>query len=164
MPPKIYQNARSWDLISLHTSVTDNLLISYALSWYPSPDRHVETWNHQACHLQSWPINSVIRIKYGKHSIRTLSLVIKQGEIQNKPAKTYISSIRKTINFCGKLSFILSFISPERLHFCCIKPSIFMVNWVSSCLSFLLSVSIAAAYISLLQPVQLLSLLLNLVH
>jgi hypothetical protein len=39
-----------------------------------------------------------------------------------------------------------------------------MVNWVSSCLSFLLSVSIAAAYISLLQPVQLLSLLLNLVH
>ncbi len=47
-----------------------------------------------------------------------------QGEIQKKkPAKKYISiqggdETQKTINFGGKLSFILSFLCPERLHCC----------------------------------------------
>ncbi len=46
-----------------------------------------------------------------------------QGEIQQKkPAKKYISiqggdETQKTINFGGKLSFILSFLSPERINF-----------------------------------------------
>ncbi len=46
------------------------------------------------------------------------------GEIKNKPAKEHISiqggEIEKTINFGGKLSFIMSFHFPERLHRCCI--------------------------------------------
>ncbi len=45
-----------------------------------------------------------------------------QGEILKKPAKKYISIQGgwgvKTINFGGKLSFILSFRFPERLHCC----------------------------------------------
>jgi hypothetical protein len=46
------------------------------------------------------------------------------GEIQKKPAKRYISNrgegsggeMQKTMHFGGKLSFILSFLFPERLH------------------------------------------------
>ncbi len=49
-----------------------------------------------------------------------------QGEIKKKPAKKYIS-----IQLGMKLR----------------KPSILMVNWVSSCLSFFLSASTAATYI-----------------
>jgi len=61
-----------------------------------------------------------------------------------KPAKKFISfqrgmKLRKTINFGGKLSFILSFLSPERLHCCYI-------------------------YFSLLLTVQLLQLISSLVH
>ncbi len=45
-----------------------------------------------------------------------------QGEIFKKPAKKYISIQGregvKTINFGGKLGFILSFLFPERLHCC----------------------------------------------
>jgi hypothetical protein len=51
-----------------------------------------------------------------------------QGEIQKTPAKKYISiqgteggqggETQKTINFGGKLSFILSFLVPARLHCC----------------------------------------------
>jgi hypothetical protein len=42
-----------------------------------------------------------------------------QGEIQQKPAKKYISiqqgmKLKKTINFGDKLSFIMSFLFPER--------------------------------------------------
>jgi hypothetical protein len=45
-----------------------------------------------------------------------------QGEIKKKPTKKYISiqskgETKKTINFCGKLSFILSFIFLECLHY-----------------------------------------------
>jgi len=49
-----------------------------------------------------------------------------QGEIKKKTAKKYIS-----IQLGMKLR----------------KPSILMVNWVSSCLSFFLSASIAGCYI-----------------
>jgi len=46
-----------------------------------------------------------------------------QGEIQKKTAQQYISiqggdETQKPINFGGKLSFILSFLFPERLHCC----------------------------------------------
>jgi len=47
-----------------------------------------------------------------------------QGEIEKKPAKKYIriqggrGETQKTINFGGKLSFILSFLFPERFHCC----------------------------------------------
>jgi hypothetical protein len=44
-----------------------------------------------------------------------------QGEIFKKPAKKYISiqgaaETQKTVNFCGKLSFILSFLSGKGLY------------------------------------------------
>jgi len=42
----------------------------------------------------------------------------KLGEVLKKPAKEYIS--HKCTIFRGKLSFILSFLFPERLHCCCI--------------------------------------------
>jgi len=44
----------------------------------------------------------------------------KPGEIKNKSAKKYIQGgeTQKTIHFCNKLSFILSFLFPKRLHCC----------------------------------------------
>jgi hypothetical protein len=41
-----------------------------------------------------------------------------QGEIQKNPAKKKGVETQKTINFGGKLSFILSFLSLERVHCC----------------------------------------------
>jgi hypothetical protein len=59
----------------------------------------------------------------GKHSTRTLSLIIQGVRFRKKTAKKYISiqqgvETENTINFGGKLSFILSFLFPDRLHCC----------------------------------------------
>jgi hypothetical protein len=87
-----------------------------------------------------------------------------RGEISKKLAKKYISFQRRVggvvgeLRKGGKLSFTLSFLFPERLHCCyryfhCSYPynyynySRTLVNWVSRCLSFFLSASIAATYI-----------------
>jgi hypothetical protein len=66
---------------------------------------------------------NIIIHKVSKTQHQNLEFGHTQGEIQRKPAKKYISNstwdeTQKTINFGGKLSFILSFLFPKRLHRC----------------------------------------------
>jgi hypothetical protein len=74
-----------------------------------------------------WYIRVIRKVRQTQHQNREFGH--SQGEIKKKPAKKYISiqwgggegewgETQKTINFGSKLSFILSFLFPERLHCC----------------------------------------------
>jgi hypothetical protein len=72
----------------------------------------------------SWDINRVIRkVRKTQHENpefdhKNTEFGHTQGEIKKKPAKEYIR-IQGRMKL-RKLSFILAFLSPERLHCCCI--------------------------------------------
>jgi len=77
-----------------------------------------------------WVDNKVIhKVRQTRHKNPEFEFGPTQGEIKKKPAKKYNSiqgggeggggrETQKTINFGGKLSFIVSFLLPEPLHCC----------------------------------------------
>jgi hypothetical protein len=85
------------------------------------PSLYIKTWGFFSP-LLFLPFMRVIR-KVRKTQPQNPEFGHTQGETQKTPTKKYIKismggETQKTINFGGKLSFILSFLFPERLHCC----------------------------------------------